>query len=179
MHGRLYRYLEALGLLCNTRFGIKKGHWTRHTMHHLVDNVNIAFERGKIPSTVFIDFKKAFDTVDFELLLRRLNDLGIRDTCLDWFRSCLHERSMQVVIIDTTSAASQVNCGVLQISVLGPLISSIYWYVKILSSWCNSYSNCRRRINNNCRDEPSRSRSPHKWYLAVPEYIYQSQFFKC
>ena len=63
-------------------------------MHHLVDNVNIVFESGKILLTIFIDFKKAFDTAEFELLLHRLSDLGMRDNCLQLYRSYLHGRSV-------------------------------------------------------------------------------------
>ena len=58
----------------------------------------------KFSLTIFIDFKKSFDTIDFELLLRRLSDLGIRDNCLQWFISYLHERSMRVAINDNSSA---------------------------------------------------------------------------
>ena len=52
-HGRLHRYLESLGLLCNTQFEFRKGHSTTHTMHHLVGNIKIAFESGKVPLTIF------------------------------------------------------------------------------------------------------------------------------
>ena len=109
MLGRAYRYLESLELLCNTQFGFRKGHSISHAMHHLVNNIIILFESGKNPLTILIGFKKAFDTVDFELLLRRLSYLGIRDSCLQWFRSYLHGSSMWFVINNTTSAASQAN----------------------------------------------------------------------
>ena len=92
----------------------------------MVDNINIAFESGKIPLTIFIDFKKAVDTVDFELLLCGLSDLGIKDNCLRWFRSYLRGISIRVVISDTTSATSRVNCGVPQGCVLEPLLFLVY-----------------------------------------------------
>ena len=50
-----------------------------------MERVNSALERNLIPLIVFIDFRKAFDTVDFNLLLSRLACLGVREKCLDWF----------------------------------------------------------------------------------------------
>ncbi|XP_065582289.1 uncharacterized protein LOC136041510 [Artemia franciscana] len=72
------------------------------------------------------NLKKAFDTVDFEVLLKRLRNLGIKDTALSWFRSYLCGRSMKVVISDISSAAMPINCGIPQGSVLGPLLFLVY-----------------------------------------------------
>ena len=76
--------------------------------------------------TIFIDFKKAFDTVDFGILLDRLSKLGIRNKCLSWFESYLRGRSVKVVINNEVSQAYPLNCGVPQGSVLGPLLFLIY-----------------------------------------------------
>ena len=89
---------------------------------YLLDCVNSALENNLIPLTIFIDLKKAFDTVDFEVLLKRLRNLGIKDTALSWFRSYLCGRSMKVVMSDISSAAMPINCGVPQGSVLGPIL---------------------------------------------------------
>ena len=59
------------GMLSEDQFGFRKGHSTSDAVHSLCDTVNKCFERGEIPLTVFIDFRKAFDTVDFNILLKR------------------------------------------------------------------------------------------------------------
>ena len=72
--------------------------------------INIAFESGKFPLTIYTDFKKALNTVDFELFVRRLSDFGIRDNYLHLFRSYLYRKSKRVAINDAKSAASRVKC---------------------------------------------------------------------
>ena len=55
--------------------------------------------------SIFIDIRKAFDTVDFKVLLDRLKCLGVYGTSLQWFESCLLGRSLRVVLIDVTSSS--------------------------------------------------------------------------
>ena len=75
---------------------------------------------------IFIDLKKAFDTVDHTILLQKLDHYGIRGIINDWFSSYLLGRS-QVTEVDTyLSSKSQISCGVSQGSVLGPLLFLIY-----------------------------------------------------
>ena len=126
VHKKLYSYLNSLGFLCDTQFGFRKSHSTSHAVHHLLDVLNNVFESGSTPLTIFIDFKKAFDTVDFELLLERMSHLGIKGNSIDWFRSYLYGRSMRVVVGDIVSSPRPVLCGVLQGSVLGPLLYLSY-----------------------------------------------------
>ena len=73
-----------------------------------------------------LDLSAAFDTVDHQILLRRLNSLfGIRDAALKWFASYLSDRSMQV-LIGVTSDSVHLDCSVPQGSKLGPRLYSDY-----------------------------------------------------
>ena len=83
--------------------------------------------RGEVVAVVFLDLRKAFDTVNHLLLIRELKALGGSDGCLEWIRSYLTGRSQQTIIPNMpVSASIDISCGVPQGSVLGPLLFVIY-----------------------------------------------------
>ena len=94
VHKRLYDHLMKTGMLSESQFCFRKGHSTSDAVYSLCDTVNKCFVRGEIPLTIFIDFRKAFDTVDFNIL--------------KWFHSFLSGRSIQVVLNDVFSSPFQV-----------------------------------------------------------------------
>ncbi|XP_065582838.1 uncharacterized protein LOC136041956 [Artemia franciscana] len=101
---RLYDHLMKTGMLSENQFGFRKCHSTSDAVHSLCDISNKCFERGEIPLTVFIDFRKAFDTVDFNILLKRLQSLGVCCNYLKWFNSFLSGRSIQVLLNNVFSS---------------------------------------------------------------------------
>ena len=75
---------------------------------------------------VSLDLRKAFDTVNHRILLRKLELLGIRGNCYSWFSDYLRDRMQFVTVSDVKSSSLNINCGVLQGSILGPTLFLVY-----------------------------------------------------
>ena len=86
----------------------------------MYDKISKAIDEGEYSVGVFVDLSKAFDTVDHNILLAKLEYYGIRGICQEWFKNYLHNRSQYVYWNGASSAMCQVICGVPQGSVLGP-----------------------------------------------------------
>ena len=105
----------------------KKFHSTETAMVRIKNDFLSALDDGNAILVVCLDLSAAFDTVDHEILLTRLEKrIGITGNCLAWFRSYLSNRSQKVLINDVTSSARDLSCGVPQGSVLGPKLFNVY-----------------------------------------------------
>ena len=108
------------------QFGFRSGHSTEHALVTLTENIKSTLDNNKLDCGIFIDLQKAFDTVNHEILLKKLEHYGIRDTVLTWFKSYLCNCRQLVSINGHSSSLSNITCGVPQGSVLGPLLFLIY-----------------------------------------------------
>ena len=81
-----------------------------------------SMDSGNFVLSVFLDFKKAFDTVDHKILLSKLDFYGLRGVLHEFLKSYLSERNQITVIDGITSSSSSISHGVPQGSVLGPLL---------------------------------------------------------
>ncbi len=80
----------------------------------------------KVVLVCFLDFSKAFDTINYEILTRKLQHYGIRGILLEWFVSYLADQSQYVQYNKQTSSRRKISYGVPQRSILGPLLFLIY-----------------------------------------------------
>ena len=126
MYDRLYDYLTTLKILYEYQFGFQKNKSTYMALISLTDKITKAMENGEFCIGIFIDFRKAFDTVDHSILLDKLYHYGIRGVAHDWLSSYLTDRLQFVEYNDTKSKTLKVKCGVPQGSNLGPLLFLLY-----------------------------------------------------
>ena len=83
-------------------------------------------DRGNVNAVVFLDFKKAFDIVDHDVLLAKVSLYGIEESAYDWFKSYLENGIHKCVVNGSLSKVCSLNCGVPQGTILGPLLFLIY-----------------------------------------------------
>ena len=126
MYDRVIDFINLNDLLHKLQFGFRALHSTSIALMILVDKITKALHSGEYVLGVFIDFSKAFDTVNHEILLRKLHFYGITGTAYKWFASYLHDRSQYVTYNNTSSSKKPISCGVPQGSILGPLLFLLY-----------------------------------------------------
>ena len=126
MYSRLYNFITKHNLFYNLQFGFRSEHSTNHALVDIVEEVRKSLDSKKSACGIFVDFQKAFDTVNHDILLHKLTTYGIRGLAHDWLSSYLSNRSQFVSILGHESTTLPQPHGVPQGSVLGPLLFLIY-----------------------------------------------------
>lgn len=130
---QLLSYLERNNILKPNQFGFLANKSTSQAFISFLHRTYEALDNGFLYFSLFLDFKKAFDSVSHDILLSKLEFYGVRGVALSWFKSYLSSRIQCVITNGATSSEQYVDCGVPQGSVAGPLLFLIY---------INDFPNC-------------------------------------
>ena len=123
---QLYEYLDANKSLYEHQSGFQLLNSVATALMASTNDWYLNIDKGKYTGLIFIDLKKAFDTVDHEILLKKLKMYGVTGLEHDWFTSYLDNRKQFCRVDGTSSDIRGKNCGVPQGSCLGPLLFLIY-----------------------------------------------------
>ncbi|KAI2657348.1 RNA-directed DNA polymerase from mobile element jockey [Labeo rohita] len=124
---QLNNYLNSNGYLDNFQSGFRPHHSTETALVKIINDIRLNSDSCKISVLVLLDLSAAFDTVDHNILLERLeNWVGLSGMALSWFRSYLEGRGYYVSIGEHKSKWTSMTCGVPQGSILAPLLFSLY-----------------------------------------------------
>jgi Reverse transcriptase (RNA-dependent DNA polymerase) len=119
---RLVSHLDYNRIIDVNQYGFQRFRNAEQNLLQVVNFISDVLNKGNFCVGVFLDLKKALDTVSHDILLKKMHHYGIRDTPLRWFSSYLAGRSQQVEIEGNLSHSCPINISILQGSILGPIL---------------------------------------------------------
>ena len=125
-NNKLVKYLNKYNIICDSQYGFRQNHSTELAILEMVEKITDSIDKKRIPMGIFIDLKKAFDTIDHEILVNKLKFYGIRGVALDWLKSYLNNRKQYVNFNGTSSDMKTILCGIPQGSILGPTLFLLF-----------------------------------------------------
>ena len=123
---QLVDHLESHNHFSRYQCGFRRKHSTQSAITLLTDSIRRNMDAGQLTGAIFVDFRKAFDTIDYKILLDKLQLFGIRDNEHRWMSDYLNDRTQSVFVGGVLSQPQQVVSGVPQGSILGPLLLSLH-----------------------------------------------------
>ena len=142
VHNRVYDYVSNANLLNDHQSGFRKRYSTGTCLVEFLDVIYNNIQEGRLSGVLFLDLKKAFDTVDHDVVISILSKLNMSNSVLQWFISYLSPRHQITRVEGIDSLYGNVVCGVPQGSILGPLLFVLYinQLPTVLSSDCFLYA---------------------------------------
>ena len=125
MHSQLYAYFNENNLIAEQQYGFRSHHSTELAALKLSDTIMCELERSLIPFVIFLDLSKAFDTLNYKILLHKRKYYGLGNVAYNLIENYLTNRQQQVKLGNTSSKLLPMCIGVPQGSILGPLLFSI------------------------------------------------------
>ena len=92
-------FLEKFNIIYDLQFGFTSNYSTSHAVIHMTKTIRSALDQGKVTCGIFIDLQKAFDTVNHEILIKKLEHYGFRENMNTWF--CFYLTGCQKKVIIT------------------------------------------------------------------------------
>ena len=122
----MYAYFTENNLIQPRQSGFRSLHSTVTALLDMTNQSCLNIDKGMVSGVIFLDLKKAFDTVDHAILLKKLSDYGVQGQTASWFKSYLKDRQHFCVVSGLSSVKNRMVYGVPQGSLLGPLLFLIY-----------------------------------------------------
>ena len=123
---RLTQFIDKNNILSKHQYGFRQNRSTEHAIIDFIDKITTAIDRGKFFVGIFLDLSKAFDTINRKILIRKLEHYGIRGVAKKWFENYLYNRKQLVKYNGVESEEMTITGGVLQGSVLSPILFLLY-----------------------------------------------------
>ena len=128
VHKNLSKCFEENNILDPMQGGFRKGHSTINTISNLTNDIFYGMNNRDLTTACFIDMAKAFDTVNHGILCKKLLKLGITGNISKWIKNYLTMRKQCTFANGVTSSYLNINCGVPQGSILGPLFFIFFFF---------------------------------------------------
>ena len=123
---QLMNYLQTYNILCSSQYGFRPKCQTSHVVHDMLNTISNNSMKNQCTIATFIDLSKAFDSLQYNRLFKKMEYMGFTKESTNWFRNYLTDRQQCVEVKDTLSDWNAVKLGVPQVSILGPILFLIY-----------------------------------------------------